>query len=81
MPDELEIYYFDDISKDGTGDFDEDGATDLQEYEEETDPNPLASLSEPPFIDSISDSDPDTGNSGGGDSGGGGGCFISIVSI
>jgi hypothetical protein len=38
MPDDWEIAYFGDISRDGTGDYDSDALTDLQEYEYGTDP-------------------------------------------
>ncbi|MCP4346528.1 MAG: hypothetical protein GY795_13505 [Desulfobacterales bacterium] len=43
MPDNWEIYYFGDLSRDGTGDFDGDGVTDLQEYINKT--NPVSTFS------------------------------------
>lgn len=38
MTDDWELSHFGDLSRDGTLDFDGDGVTDLQEYEDETDP-------------------------------------------
>lgn len=38
MADEWEIQYFGDLGRDGTGDYDDDGYTDLQEYQNGTDP-------------------------------------------
>lgn len=38
MDDEWEITYFGDTSRDGSGDYDEDGLTDKQEYENRTNP-------------------------------------------
>jgi hypothetical protein len=38
MPDYWEYEYFGDLSRDGTGDYDDDGFTDLQEYQNGTDP-------------------------------------------
>ncbi|QTA85552.1 LamG-like jellyroll fold domain-containing protein [Desulfonema magnum] len=38
MPDNFEIYYFDDISQDETGDADDDGLTNSEEYDHKTNP-------------------------------------------
>ncbi len=38
MGDQWELYYFGDLSHDGTGDGDGDGLTDLEEFENDTDP-------------------------------------------
>jgi len=38
MPDEWEVKYFGNTSRDGSGDFDGDGVTDLKEYQNGTDP-------------------------------------------
>lgn len=39
LPDEWETYYFGDLSRDGSGDYDTDGLTDLQEYNLGTNPD------------------------------------------
>jgi len=38
MADQWETYYFKDLSRDGTGDYDKDGLTDLEEFQAGTDP-------------------------------------------
>lgn len=38
LPDWWEIYYFNDLSQDGNGDFDHDGYTNLEEFSRHTDP-------------------------------------------
>jgi len=38
LPDEWEVTYFDDLSQDGTDDYDGDGLSDAEEYNNETDP-------------------------------------------
>lgn len=80
MPDQWEINYFGDISRDGDGDYDSDGTSDLQEYYNGTAPKDISTDSE---TDTNAGADTDisdyeTGDSGSGEGdGGGGGCFIS----
>ncbi len=53
LPDDWELAYFNTLDRDGTGDFDRDGMTDLQEYLAGTDPTnagsvlPVLTLSQP----------------------------------
>lgn len=44
MDDDWEMAYFSTLSRDGTGDFDGDGASDLQEFNAGTDPTNLGSI-------------------------------------
>jgi len=71
MPDEWEVAYFDNISRNGSGDYDSDGVSDLQEYQAGTDPT---------VADTDADTHTDDGTSNTDDSGGGGGgCFIATA--
>ncbi len=53
LDDEWEMAYFDTLSRDGTGDFDGDGSTDLQEFRAGTDPTDRASILRVLTIDSL----------------------------
>ncbi|QTA85424.1 DUF4114 domain-containing protein [Desulfonema magnum] len=50
MPDEWEKIYFTDLSRDGTGDYDKDGKSDLDEYKNGTDPTKPAELALEPGV-------------------------------
>src|SRR5206468_10404748 len=53
LDDDWEMAYFDTLSRDGTGDFDGDGWTDLQEFRGGTDPTDRGSILRVLTIDSI----------------------------
>lgn len=53
LPDWWEIQYFGDLSQDGSGDFDGDGSTNLEEYEAGTDPTDPTQGPRPPIRDEV----------------------------
>lgn len=81
MPDQWEINYFRDTSRNGHGDFNGDGTTDFEEYELGYNPCSIGNtdvsgiLEDAPAYE-VENNESDTNSSG---SGSGGGCFISTA--